>query len=59
MKFELNAGNLESFTSVEEVSSGDIVDLKLKIRCDEPTIPEKVTLKWQIPVTSLHPGVRG
>ena len=54
MKFEFDAGKLQPFTTVEENVSGDVTELKLKIRCDEPTIPEKVTLKWQIPVTETY-----
>lgn len=51
MKFEIDAGKLQSYASVEEKISGDIVELKFKLAFDEPTSPEKITVKWRVPVT--------
>ena len=51
MKYYVEECDLGKFAKLEVVEKGDVTELIFKIEPDAPVVPEKITVRWNEPVT--------
>ncbi len=51
MKYYVEECDLQKFAKLEVVEKGDITELIFKLEPEAPVVPEKITVRWNEPVT--------